>query len=167
MSPLLAYFLTWTCYGTWLPGDSRGWVSKRRGPLEPIIRRPDPEREAAARRRMPEPPALLSSAARGAVHAALRETCQYRNWHLHALAVRSNHVHVVISAAGKPPGRVTQALKANASRALRALSPSRRRWWTKGGSMRYLNNDASLAAAIAYVERQDKRPNAVRTSPPR
>ena len=22
----LAYYLTWTTYGTWLPGDERGWV---------------------------------------------------------------------------------------------------------------------------------------------
>ena len=24
----LAYFLTWTTYGTWLPGDERGWSRK-------------------------------------------------------------------------------------------------------------------------------------------
>ena len=24
----LAYFLTWTTYGTWLPGDERGWNRK-------------------------------------------------------------------------------------------------------------------------------------------
>jgi hypothetical protein len=24
----LAYFLTWTTYGSWLPGDQRGWVAK-------------------------------------------------------------------------------------------------------------------------------------------
>src|ERR1700747_2517170 len=42
----LAYFLTWTTYGTWLPGDERGWVQYRHG-----MRLPDPirEREAAAR----------------------------------------------------------------------------------------------------------------------
>ena len=27
----LAYFLTWTTYGTWLPGDERGWVKRKRG----------------------------------------------------------------------------------------------------------------------------------------
>ena len=26
MQPPLAYFLTWTTYGTWLPGDERGWI---------------------------------------------------------------------------------------------------------------------------------------------
>ena len=27
----LAYFLTWPTYGTWLPGDERGWVEYRHG----------------------------------------------------------------------------------------------------------------------------------------
>ncbi|MCA9109357.1 MAG: hypothetical protein KDA52_05390 [Planctomycetaceae bacterium] len=29
MSEPLAFFLTWTTYGTWLPGDERGWVDDR------------------------------------------------------------------------------------------------------------------------------------------
>jgi hypothetical protein len=28
MDEPLAYFLTWTAYGSWLPGDERGWVAK-------------------------------------------------------------------------------------------------------------------------------------------
>jgi hypothetical protein len=28
MDEPLAYFLTWTTYGSWLPGDERGWVEK-------------------------------------------------------------------------------------------------------------------------------------------
>jgi hypothetical protein len=28
MADPLAYFLTWTTYGTWLPGDERGWVER-------------------------------------------------------------------------------------------------------------------------------------------
>jgi hypothetical protein len=27
----LAYFLTWATYGTWLPGDERGWIQYHRG----------------------------------------------------------------------------------------------------------------------------------------
>ena len=29
----IAYFITWTSYGTWLPGDERGWW--RKGEWEP------------------------------------------------------------------------------------------------------------------------------------
>src|SRR5688572_5449193 len=31
MAEPLAYFITWATYGTWLPGDERGWVEYRHG----------------------------------------------------------------------------------------------------------------------------------------
>jgi hypothetical protein len=30
----IAYFLTWTTYGTWLPGDERGWYAKQASGLQ-------------------------------------------------------------------------------------------------------------------------------------
>ena len=43
MDEPLAYFLTWTTYGTWLPGDGRGWVEKNgaifASPLQPASAR--------------------------------------------------------------------------------------------------------------------------------
>ena len=50
----LAYFLTWTTYGTWLPGDERGWVEK---PGQ--FRELDVQRQQTARQRMTEPPLTL------------------------------------------------------------------------------------------------------------
>ena len=46
----LAYYLTWTTYGLWLPGDERGWVAK---PGQ--FRAPDAKRKEAAQQRMTEP----------------------------------------------------------------------------------------------------------------
>lgn len=43
----LAFFLTWTTYGTWLPGDERGWVAKGKG-----FQGPAPDKERAASERM-------------------------------------------------------------------------------------------------------------------
>ena len=43
----LAYFLTWPTYGTWLPGDERGWVEYRKG-----WQLPDPIRKRQAEARM-------------------------------------------------------------------------------------------------------------------
>ena len=40
----VGYFLTWVTYGTWLPGDSRGWVKYRAG-----WQLPDPIRECEAK----------------------------------------------------------------------------------------------------------------------
>ena len=30
MERALAYYFTWNTYGSWLPGDRRGWVRKRK-----------------------------------------------------------------------------------------------------------------------------------------
>jgi len=30
----MAYFITWTTYGTWLPGDERCWVDKHTAAIE-------------------------------------------------------------------------------------------------------------------------------------
>ena len=44
----LAFFLTWTTYGTWLPGDERGWNRKREGKTQ----EPNVKLEAAARKQI-------------------------------------------------------------------------------------------------------------------
>jgi hypothetical protein len=49
MNPL-AFHLIWTTYGTWLPGDGRGWIQSGVLGVQP----PDAEREQAARERMAE-----------------------------------------------------------------------------------------------------------------
>jgi hypothetical protein len=43
MDDPIGYFLTWVTYGTWLPGDARGWVEYRHG-----WQFPDPPREIEA-----------------------------------------------------------------------------------------------------------------------
>src|SRR5208283_1739378 len=45
----LAYFLTWPTYGTWLPGDERGWVEYRHS-----WQLPDPARKREAQARLTE-----------------------------------------------------------------------------------------------------------------
>ena len=49
----LAYFLTWPTYGTWLPGDERGWVEYRHG-----WQLPDPARKREAQARLTEDASL-------------------------------------------------------------------------------------------------------------
>jgi hypothetical protein len=40
----LAYFFTWSTYGTWLPGDERGWVEYRHGwQLPDVVRKLEAE----------------------------------------------------------------------------------------------------------------------------
>jgi hypothetical protein len=45
MTSPLAYHLIWTTYGTWLPGDARGWIKCGVRGIQP----PDPALEQQAR----------------------------------------------------------------------------------------------------------------------
>ena len=152
MSDLLAYFLTWTTYGTWLPGDERGWVHHRNSGIQP----PDSQRAAQARKLMKACPVRLSDKQREIASETIRASCRAKGWHVHALNVRSNHVHIVLNAADQGPERAMSFLKAWASRKLNEIfSPSvRQRWWTRHGSTRYIKTAASLDKAIEYVRRQ-------------
>jgi REP element-mobilizing transposase RayT len=156
MAEPLAYFITWTTYGTWLPGDERGWVEDG----TPGIHVPDRARWEAAHGRMTEPPVTLDSEQRDLVEATVRKHCAIRGWSLHALRARTNHVHVVVTATGIDPDTVMDQFKAWCSRHLNERDagrgvPRRRHWWTKGGSTKWINDEGYLRNASRYVrERQ-------------
>jgi REP element-mobilizing transposase RayT len=143
----LAYFLTWTTYGTWLPGDERCWTKRNVG-----LRSPNPVKQRIAQSRMTEKPCLLDAPQRQLVESVIAEHCKYRAWNLHAVNCRTNHVHAVISANQIHPDRVMQQLKTWASRKLKETSnANRRKWWTERGSKRYINSLDDLEAAVLYV----------------
>ncbi|MBX3449952.1 MAG: transposase [Planctomycetaceae bacterium] len=154
MAEPIAFFLTWNTYGTWLPGDSRGWVEYRRG-----WQLPDPvlERENVAR--MTEDACRLTAEQRVAVERQIAETCQHRQWHLHAVNCRSNHVHVVVSAPNTSPRKLRCDLKAWATRCLNHdLESNRKNWWAQRGSIRHIDSATTLETCIRYTtQAQDRK----------
>jgi REP element-mobilizing transposase RayT len=150
----LAYFLTWSSYGTWLPGDDRGWNRKD----EPDPQPPNSFIVEMAESRMKETEFRLSTSDRDIVEATIRKHCEIRNWPLHAVNPRTNHVHVVVTARGYRPETVRDQFKAWCTRKLKAVHATRTQFWTEGGSRRWINTEDDLAAAVAYVlEAQDER----------
>jgi REP element-mobilizing transposase RayT len=157
MSDPLAYLITWTTYGTWVHGDDRGWVKSGDLGIKPA----DHRRAAVVRERMTDEAVLLSPAQREIVESTIRQHCEVRKWPLLALNVRTNHIHLVVTASGTPEAVMSQ-LKAWCSRRLsehaglvgRAKN-GQRRWWTEHGSTKYINDEAYLHNATRYVnERQ-------------
>ena len=74
------------------------------------------------------------------------------------LKPRTNHVHVVVTASGYDPETVRDQLKAWCTRKLKPIHPGRERYWTEGGSRRWINHVRDLEAAIYYVnEAQDRK----------
>jgi REP element-mobilizing transposase RayT len=155
----LAFFFTWTTYGTWLPGDERGWVRFHKG-----HQMPDPPRKLEAMARMTEDACRLDDEERQLVERTVAEHCAVRGWTLHAVNCRSNHVHVVV-AANRTPSEMRRQLKAWTARKLKELAgrraenaKPRENWWTERGSKRQIFDEEGLESAIAYVrDGQDAR----------
>ena len=154
----VALFLTWTTYGSWLPGDSRGWVDRRGG-----VQVANRFVEQAARRQMVMRPITLTSLQRGVVARSIAAHCRFRGWTLHACQCRTQHVHVVLTAVDSSASTAMSELKAWGTRALdtheerRSVSKSWR-WWAKGGSGRLLFDQRSLEDVAIYVRDCQERP---------
>ena len=163
MPPPLAYFLTWTCHGTWLHGDERGSVddahNMRGAPYLP----PDPRRREYETRNVPADPIVLNERSRDIVARAITDHCRIRDWELLALNVRSNHVHLVVACPPEvAPENALAQFKAWCTRRLReaGLAHADARLWTHHGSTRWINDAKSLTGAIAYVLEGQDHPHA-------
>jgi REP element-mobilizing transposase RayT len=150
----LAYFLTWTTYGTWLPGDDRGWRRKGERGVQPS----NPFLVEMARSRMKEKEFTLSHLQRRLMEQTIRRHCEVRRWALHAVNARTNHVHIVVTAVGYRPEAVRDQFKAWCTRALKEAGAERDRFWTEGGHCEWINAEAGLESVLTYVlEAQDRK----------
>ena len=151
MAPL-AYFITFTTYGAWLHGRAPGSVDREHNaPGTPFLP-PDADMVRRMNSAMRQEPYVLDEQRRKIVLRTIKEVAAHRRWKLWAVHVRSNHVHVVITAPCKPE-KVMVDLNAWCSRRLREASneTSDRDRWTQHGSTRYLNDENSFKAAMKYV----------------
>ena len=97
----LAYFMTWSCHGSWLPGDARGSVDKVHheygAPYAPASTEREKTNRIGARVQM------LEAEERAVVRRAILDHCAIKGWKLLALNVRSSHVHLVVSRVALSP----------------------------------------------------------------
>jgi len=161
------WFLTWHTYGTWLPGKEEGFVSRIRDDSgESIIHNipgtlPDanlPLLEEWSQDRLKATPIHLTIEQARVVAEQFLETATIRKWKMLALAVISNHVHLVVGVIGDPkPAKILNDFKSYATRALnREFSrPASDSWWTESGSKRKLSGEESILGAVRYTVEQD------------
>ena len=153
MSDHDTYFMTWTTYGTWLPGDVRGWRKRGKGNVLP-----QPLLEQWSREQMKGAVVLLGDHDRETVEDACRKHCDFRGWELLAVSARTNHVHVVV-VSNESPQKVRDQLKANATRCLRQQNQPLNvvRTWTRGGDCEFVK-DEDIETVVQYVtEAQDRQ----------
>ncbi len=151
----LAYFITWTVYGTFLQGDERGW-RRWKGGHQP----PQPRLAEWRRERLLHKVVLLNADHRRRVIEEIERLSSYRGWKLWARDARTNHVHVVVSASEMKGSKVRDQLKANCTRVLREDWPVfvDRPVWTVGGDWECVNDEDELEHVMIYVaEAQDRK----------
>jgi REP element-mobilizing transposase RayT len=158
----LAYFITFSTYGTWLHGDDRGSVDRNNNVAGEVLLPADIKLRHTREALMTEPEYRMEVTERETVLATICQHASFRGWSLLAVHVRTNHVHVVVVGDAKPERMMTE-FKAYASRALNRTKArgARRKHWTRHGSTRWLNTEDSVRRAIEYTVDEQGEPMAV------
>ena len=158
----LAYFITFSCYGTWLHGGKEISVDRNHNIPETEFLPFNQARHISVKKRMLETPYLLDEPQRQIVLNTIKEVCDYREWVLIAAHVRTNHVHLIVHAMLSPEN-IMNTIKAYSSRRLNEskLDGKRINRWTRHGSTRYLWHEEEVEATIQYVVCEQGSPMAV------
>jgi REP element-mobilizing transposase RayT len=160
------WLLTWTTYGTWQPGDARGFVNNVAHDQGKGVRHNTPgtpcDADIAAlqhyiRQAVRGGPVYLTAEHARLLHSQFQETANYRGWLLVGVGIMANHIHLPVGVAGDPdPEVLLRDFKSYGSRSLnrRWGKPPSGTWWTETGSKRKKADEAAMRDAVQYIRHQ-------------
>ncbi len=137
--------VTWTTYGSWLQGDKRRYV-KNGKTLEG-----DEHIYSLCKKLQKSPAVKLTSKEKTVVHQTIVAEARKTGLQVEALAVCSNHVHLVARWSYHPIGEVVSRYKNAAMFALYNIGRSGR-IWTRGFDRRFCFTEVELTRRIKYVK---------------
>ncbi|MGA2915839.1 MAG: transposase [Sedimentisphaerales bacterium] len=149
MQELIAYMVTWTTYGTWLQGDERGYV-KDGETLEP-----NPSLKKSNLLSLEQPIIKLTSQQKNIARNAILEEAKRINHNIHAVAVYSNHIHIVAENNRIPINQAVKRYKNVATAALKRTGLNTK-LWTKGFDKRFCFTEKQLKHRIEYVNKHNE-----------
>jgi hypothetical protein len=140
---LLATMVTTTSYGSWLPGDLRGYVENG------IILPGDPDRVEQARQRMGTlSPVRFSNQQQAILFESLRAACDEFGYRLTDASIESWHTHWIVAHGFDAVATMVGRLK---NRMRQALSVGR--IWTEGYYDSRLFEIPAVEMRSAYIAR--------------
>ena len=145
MGKIIGYMITWTTYGTWLQGDKRGYVKDGK-----ILRNNDALLQSNLKG-LKNPATKCDSKHCAIVRRAILNKAQEIRQHIYAIAVCSNHVHIVAERTNESIEKVVSFYKNAARLALRS-NGFNGRIWTKGFDKRFCFKQEELEKKINYVK---------------
>lgn len=147
------YLITFRSYGTWLHGDGRGTINRKGNNIPGSALLPaNPALLRSEKSRLKIDPVTFSIAQREILTVTINEVCNFKKWELHAVNVRTQHVHTVVTSSD-PADFVMNSFKSWCTRRMREnqLWKSEYSPWSRHGSTRYLWSDKDLQRACWYV----------------
>jgi len=148
MSKTIGYMLTWTTYGSWLPGDERGYVAN--GTTLPgdgkILER--------NRKRRKSPAVKLNAPEKKIVEQTILAEAEKLGHKLKALIVYSNHVHLLARSHTQSIEEIVGRYKSLTTRAL-WQKDRKGRIWTKGYDKRFCFTEEDIAARAKYIQKHN------------
>ena len=147
----VGHLLTWRTYGSWLPGDVRGWKPRREG-----FQSENRPLENYSQEHLRFDPVWLNRNQRQIIAETIVSHCRFRDWFCSAVTCQSNHVHVVLITTLAPRGAMAR-LKARCTRVLRRHSGNSpiRKLWADRGSVTKLLDERDYSNAVNYVLRHE------------
>ncbi len=148
MARMIGYMLTWTTYGTWLQGDKRGYVK------DGEVLGEDRRLYEANQGRLKVRARMLDKRDKIVVRDSILSEAKRLGQEILAIAVFSNHVHVVVNCIDEPL-EVAVARYKKARRVALRETGFEGRVWTRGYDKRFCFDEASLEERIRYVQGHD------------
>jgi REP element-mobilizing transposase RayT len=145
MAQIVGYMVTWTTYGSWLPGDKRGYVDNGKilsGNVKILQRN---------RKRQKAPVVKLNAQEEEIVKQTIYAEAEKIDHKIEALVVYSNHIHLLALPHTESIEEVVGRYKSVTIRALWQRG-RKGRIWTKGYDKRFCYSEPELAARIRYVQ---------------
>jgi len=149
MGKMVGYMVTWTTYGTWLQGDERGYVQDGK------ILQADARLETANKKLQRFEIVRLTSEQKRIVKDTMLKEAERIGQKILALAVCSNHIHLVVSSGNESIENTVSRYKNVATSALKKTGLTER-IWTRGFDKRFCFSGEQLEQKIEYVRRHGR-----------
>jgi REP element-mobilizing transposase RayT len=151
----LAYHITWGTYGNRLHGDPRGTVDRTHRKRGSPVLGLDRERLEKEKSLMKFPPVRFTRDQRLFIETNIPKICEHGLWTYHICAAAIDHIHMVVSSPSDPRDIRRLAKRwMGQELSLHYRLPEGATWWSEGGSVRTVKDDAYLQSALPYVARQ-------------
>jgi REP element-mobilizing transposase RayT len=147
---MIGYMITWTTYGSWVQGDKRGFVKRGK------ILDGNAGLERANKSIQKYEKVKLTHGQRKVVEECILKSAHEIGQKVCAIAVCSNHVHVVAECCKKSIEAAASLYKTKSMAAVCRQYAIKQRIWSTGFDKRFCFSREDLDHKIAYVNKHNK-----------